>query len=50
MERKDLKEAIQWMELLKILTVLFAVGFSMGLQANFFYSHPVVQTYYEPGK
>ena len=50
MEEKDLREAIQWMELLKILAVLFAVGFSMGLQAKFFYHPPVVQTYYEPGK
>ena len=51
MDKQDLKSAILWLELLKTLTVLFALGFSMGLQAKFFHYHPpVVQVYHESGK
>ena len=34
MNRHNLREGILWLELLRILTILFAIGFSLGLQVH----------------
>lgn len=34
MHHHKLREGILWLELLRILTILFAVGFSLGLQVH----------------
>ena len=49
MDRQGLKLGILWLELLKNIAVLFAIGFSIGVQAKLVanrYPH-VVQAYYE---
>ena len=45
MNRHNLREGILWLELLRILTILFAIGFSLGLQVHLL--HQATKVHYE---
>ena len=52
MDRQGLKLGILWLELFKNIAILFAIGFSIGVQAKLVASrsHYVVQAYYEQSR